>query len=246
MLRRSHFNGSMVAGGELGGSAIGAPSVAHIGEIRWRRTDSGMIKSQGAFSVATAVLLLAVMTACGSDADPDSTPPPSPSVSETVASPSPSPTSPEDEASASAVEAVTAYYSTIDSLRQDTEAPINNLEAVAVSTQLSAQQKFLASQRNDGLHQVGDTKVIETKIQSVSLDNSDPSAGRVPSVTIDVCWDVSGADLLDTDGKSVVPADRADRGWTRLTVANYSWETDPEGGWRVAGGKDVEKAPCAA
>src|SRR3546814_1596691 len=94
------FNVSMVAGGELGGSAIGAPSVAHTGEVRWRRTDSDMTKSQGAFSVATAVLLLAVMTACGSDADPDSTPTPSPSVSETVTSPSPSPTSPEEEASA--------------------------------------------------------------------------------------------------------------------------------------------------
>lgn len=186
------------------------------------------------------------MTACGSDAAPDSTPTPSPSVGETVTSPNPSPTSPEDEASASAVEAVTAYYSTIDSLRQDPKAPISNLDAVAVSTQLSAQQKFLTSQRNDGLHQVGDTKIIVTKIQSVSLDNSDPPAGRVPSVTIDVCWDVSGADLLDADGKSVVPADRADRGWTRLTVANYSWETDPQAGWRVAGGEDVEKSPCTA
>ncbi|WP_300399946.1 hypothetical protein [Nocardioides sp.] len=141
---------------------------------------------------------------------------------------------------------MTTYYATIDSLRQDPEAPISNLEAVAVSTQLSAQQKFLASQRNDGLYQVGDTKVIETKIQSVSLDNSDPSTGRVPSVTIDVCWDVSGADLLDVDGKSVVPSDRADRGWTRLTVANYTWDTDPKGGWRIAGGKDMEKSPCTA
>lgn len=246
MLRRSHFNGSIVAGGELGGPAIGAPSVAPTGEIRWRRTDSAMTKSQRVFSVATAVLLLAAMAACGSGSNPDSSPTPSPSVSETVKSPSPSPASPEDEASASAVDAVTAYYSTIDSLRQDPEAPISNLDAVAVSTQLSAQEKFLASQRSDGLHQVGDTKVIETKVQSVSLDNSDPSAGRVPSVTIDVCWDVSAADLLDAHGKSVVPADRADRGWTRLTVANYSWDTDPEGGWRVAGGKDVEKSPCTA
>src|SRR3546814_638420 len=174
-----------------------------------------MVKFSRAFSVATAGLMLAAVAACGSDNDTDSTPTRSPGARETITSPSPSPTSPEDEASASAVEAVTTYYATIDSLRQDPEAPISNLEAVAVSTQLSAQQKFLASQRNDGLYQVGDTKVIETKIQSVSLDNSDPSTGRVPSVTIDVCWDVSGADLLDVDGKSVVPSDRADRGWTR-------------------------------
>lgn len=245
MLRRSHFNGSIVAGGELGGSAIGAPSVAHTGEVRWRRTDSGMTKSQGAFSVATAVLLLAVMTACGSDADPDSTPTPSPSVSETVTSPSPTPTSPEDEASASAVEAVTAYYATVDKVRQDADSPATDLDAVAISTQLSAQKHLLESQRSAGNRQTGNTEVVEANVQSVTLDNSDPKAGHVPTVTIDVCWDVSDVDVLDPTGQSVVTPERADRGWTRLIVANYSWTSDPDSGWRVAGGKDLEKSPCA-
>lgn len=246
MLRRSHFNGSIVAGGELGGSAIGAPSVAHTGKVRWRRTDSGMTKSQGAFSVATAVLLLAVMTACGSDADPDSTPTPtpSPSVSETVASPTPSPTSPEDEASASAVETVASYYAMTDLLLQDSTVGLDQLDAVATSTQLSALTKFLTTQRDGGFHQTGDTKVVETKVQSVSLDNSDPKAGRVPSVTVDVCLDVSDTDFLNSSGKSVVPADRPARSWTRLSIANYSWDADPAGGWRVAGGEDLEKQPC--
>lgn len=244
MLRRSHFNGSMEPGGGLGGPAIGAPPVAPAGRFRWKWTDSAMTKSQGVFSVATAGLLLVVMTACGSDADPDSTPTPSPSVSETGTSPSPSPTSPEDEASASAVEAVTAYYSTVDKVRQDESSPATDLEAVAVSTQLSAQQRFLATQRSDGNRQTGDTGVVETKVQSVTLDNSDPKAGRVPTATIDVCWDVSDVDVLDPAGKSILSSERADRGWTRLTVANYSWDTDPDGSWRVAGGKDLEKPPC--
>lgn len=244
MLRRSHFNGSIVAGGELGGSAIGAPSVAHTGEVRWRRTDSGMTKSQGAFSVATAVLLLAVMTACGSDADPDSTPTPSPSVTESIPA-SPSETvSPEDAASAASIAMVQDYYSVTDLLLQDASVPLTRLESVATSSQLSAQRTFLKGERKAGTTQAGDTEIIETKIQSVSLDNSDPSAGHVPSVTIDVCWDVTNVDVLDADGKSIVATGRPDRGWTRLTVANYSWDTDPEGSWRVASGEDLVKSPC--
>jgi len=203
-----------------------------------------MTKSHGALSVATAVLLLAVMAACGSDANSDSSPTPSPSVSETVTSPSPSSTSPEDEASASAVEAVTAYYATVDKVRQDADSPATDLDTVAISTQLSAQKNLLTSQRGNGNRQTGDTEVVEAKVQSVTLDNSDPKAGRVPTVTIDVCWDVSDVDVLDPTGKSVVTSDRADRGWTRLTVANYSWTSDPDGGWRVAGGKDLERSPC--
>lgn len=64
-------------------------------------------------------------------------------------------------------------------------------------------------------------------------------------MTIDVCWDVSDVDVLDRTGQSVVTPERADRGWTRLIVANYSWTSDPDSGWRVAGGKDLEKSPCA-
>src|SRR3546814_12115595 len=111
MLRRSLFNGSMVAGGELGGSAIGAPSVAHTGEVRWRRTDSGMTKAQAAFSVATAVLQLAAMTACGSDADPDATATQSPSVRGKVTHPRTAPPPPEDGAAAYADQARPDYSS---------------------------------------------------------------------------------------------------------------------------------------
>lgn len=244
MLRRSHFNGSIVAGGELGGPAIGAPSVADTGEIRWRRTDSAMTKSQRVFSVPAAVLLLAAMAACGSGSNPDSSPTPSPSVTESSPA-SPSETaSPEDAASAASIALVQDYYTVTDLLLQDASVPLTRLESVATSSQLSAQQTFLKGERKAGTTQAGDTEIVETKIQSVSLDNSDPTAGRVPSVTIDACWDVSDVDVLDADGKSIITTDRPDRGWTRLTVANYSWDADPEGSWRVASGEDLEKTPC--
>jgi hypothetical protein len=82
------------------------------------------------------------------------------------------------------------------------------------------------------------------QVQSVNLDNSDPSAGKVPTVQVDVCVDVSDVDILDKAGKSTVSQRRPDTGWTRFTVANYHWSSHPKDGWRVATGEDLKKAPC--
>lgn len=200
--------------------------------------------STRALSVATAALLLAAVTACSSDDAPNGAP--SPTASNSGSAPSPTATSPEDQASADAVEIVGTYYATIDDLRQDATTSPDALNDVAVGTQLTAQKNLLASLRGDGTSQTGDTHVADTQVQSVTFDNSDPESGKVPTVVIDVCWDVRDVDVLDSNGKSIVTADRPDTGWTRLTVANYSWDSNPGDGWRVAGGEDLEKAPCAA
>jgi hypothetical protein len=96
------------------------------------------------------------------------------------------------------------------------------------------------------LRQVGATRIETLKVQSVNLDNSEPSAGKVPTVTVDVCWDVSGAGLIDKSGHSVVKPGRADTGWTRYTVANYHWSGNPSDGWRIATSQDLKKTSCAA
>lgn len=244
MLRRSHLTGSMVEGGDLGGTAIGAPLTPLSGPSPGRWMDSAMTKFSGTFSVATAVFLLAAATACGSDSAPD----PTPTAAANASSPStaaPATGTPEEAATSAAEGAVGDYYALTDLLLQDDTVSLDRLDEVAISTQLSAQENFLTAERAAGTQQRGDTVILETKVQSVSLDNSDPKTGRVPSVTIDVCWDVSEVDVLDASGTSMVASDRPDRGWTRLTVANYAWDTDPEAGWRVAGGQDLEKTPCA-
>jgi hypothetical protein len=109
---------------------------------------------------------------------------------------------------------------------------------VASSSQLTAQKNLLKSQRDGGLLQVGDTKIVELNVESVSLDSP-------ATALIDVCWDVSGVDIVDADGKSVVSPDRKDVGWTRFTVTNDKWDSAPTEGWRVSGGSDLENAPCA-
>ncbi|MGK2852996.1 MAG: hypothetical protein ACSLE3_02630, partial [Microbacteriaceae bacterium] len=138
------------------------------------------------------------------------------------------------------------YYATVDRLGQHPGASLKDLSRVAVGAQLSEVRLLLESQREANEKQVGDTEVAELEVQSVNLDNSDPDAGRVPTVQIDVCWDVSSVDVVDAKGKSVVSGDRPDSGWTRLTVANYHYNANPLGGWRVATGQDLKKDPCVA
>ena len=203
-----------------------------------------MRRARRAGSVATAALIVAVMASCASD---DTTPLPTPSTSPapTLTSPVPTthtatPTPPSD--SEVAAEAATAllrtYFATVDRVRQDPQRPASDLDAVASSSQLTAQKGLLENQRVDGLRQLGDTRVIEVSVESVNLD--DPA-----TAVVDVCWDVSAVDIIDESDKSVVSPERKDLGWTRFTVTNTTWASAPTDGWRVSGGSDLEKAPCA-
>lgn len=193
--------------------------------------------------VATYIMALAAFTSCA-QSGPDT----SPTIPSTQSSrvPSEAQTSATEAAAAAATTTVHDYYTTLDRLRQDHSKPIGTLSKVETSTQLSADRHLLEGERSKKLRQVGDTEVADTSVESVNLDNSDPDAGKVPTVTVDVCWDVSEADLVDASGKSVVSPDRADIGWTRYIVANYHYRTDPLTGWRVASAQDLEQPPCEA
>lgn len=198
----------------------------------------------GLISLATSTLLLAGVSACNDIAEnPSASPTASPSSPDTK-SPSQSPSSDSQDASTAAETVVRRYFTVLDGLRQDPAKPLRQLSAVATSTQLAAQKRLLTTERDQALHQVGTTRVADLTVQSVSLDNSDPSAGKVPTVTVDVCWDVGGADLIDGSGKSVVSSDREPTGWTRYTVANYHWSENPSGGWRIATSQDLKQTPC--
>jgi hypothetical protein len=200
----------------------------------------------GLISWATGTVMLAAVAACGgSDTDPPATAEPS-SMSPSSPTTSSSPSSPSDAATADATEAVRSYFTVVDQLRSDPAAGLKKLKSVATSAQLNAVETLIGRQRDEGQRQTGTTAINELQVQSVNLDNSDPKAGKVPTVVIDVCWDVSKVDVLDKSGKSIVSPDRPDTGWTRYTVANYNYAADPTGGWRVATGQDLKQTPCAA
>jgi len=140
---------------------------------------------------------------------------------------------------------VREYYQVLNELRQDAAKPLGRLRTVAISLDLASQERFIRAERRDGLRQVGETEIADLTVQSVDLNNSDPKAGRVPTVVVDVCYDVTDADIVDADGESVVPSHRPDRGWVRHTVANYEWDSDPARAWRVASSQTIEREPCA-
>ena len=180
------------------------------------------------------------VSGCSNDGtDPSASETPTPSSPATTAtSPTTTPPSESETASEAASVAVRKYFATVDRVRKDVERPETDLDGVASSAELLAQKNLLKSQRKDGLHQVGETKLVEVRVESVSLESP-------VTVLVDVCWDVSAVDIRDGDGKSVVTPERRDVGWTRLTVTNGSWEAAPTDGWRVSGGSDLERAPCA-
>lgn len=198
--------------------------------------------------LATGTLLLAAVSGCAdNDADPAPTPPSSSSPTQSMEpTGSASPTSPNDAATADATAAMTDYYAVLDGLRADPSSDLKKLKTVAIGAQLNAVQTLVERQRDQGQRQTGTTAISELEVQSVNLDNSDPDAGNVPTVVIDICWDVTKVDVLDKSGKSIVSPNRPDTGWTRYTVANYDYAADPSGGWRVATGQDLKQTPCAA
>ena len=203
-----------------------------------------MTTARGVTALATAALLLAAGTSCADSRNDSAASGSQTPISRPSSTTSQQPT--ESEAASQAVsQVVRQYFAVLDKLRQQPNRPLNGLSEVATSIQLSSQRTLLKGERRKGLRQIGDTKIADLNVQSVNLDNSDPKAGRIPTVVVDVCWNVSDADLVDKSGKSVVSRSRPDIGWTRYTVANYHWKSNRTDGWRVASGQDLKRTPCA-
>lgn len=209
---------------------------------------SGMTNTRSTLALAVAALLVCALASCSEDPASTTTPTKSPSSptssSSTLTS---APPTDSEVAQQAAAEVVRDYFETVDLLRQDPTRPLTELKKVAISGQLASEEILTRNQRKVGNRQTGDSQVVQVEVQSVNLDNSDPVGGRIPIVQLDVCWDVSQVDILDRQGRSIITADRPDRGWTRYTVANHSWKTTrPAVGWRISTGRDLEKTPCSA
>lgn len=202
----------------------------------------------GRISVLATVTAVAIAVGgCASDGNvPAASPSPSPSSPAPTTATTTTPPSDSEVASEAASVVLRKFYAVRNRLRQDPSQPLTLLDDVAISTQLAAQQQLFKKERKQGLHQTGETRIAELEVQSVNLDNSDPKAGKVPTVQIDICLDVSRVDVIDKDGKSIISPDRPDTGWIQYLVSNYQWDTDPDGGWRVASGQDIEREPCEA
>lgn len=180
-------------------------------------------------ATAAAVLaaLLTLTTACGND-DPAPTPAPTPTATTSK------PATPKDQAISDATKALDRYYDVTNSLRLDKSQPISKLDRVAIGFGLSNTQAEMAGYRKEkGVTESGNATFTVIKILNVSLDNSNPKIGRVPSVMIEVCNDVSDVKAVDSTGKSLINPDRKDRSIATFNVANYAYKKNPQNGWKV-------------
>ena len=143
---------------------------------------------------AVVVLSVLLLTGCvGSD--PPVTPAPTPSSTPLFAS--------DAEALKAAEAAYKRFNDVADQILHDGGADPDRLKAVATGSLLKENLEGFKEARSKGLRSTGAVIARDIDLQSV---NSDPSE----AVVIYVCEDVSGVDLLDSSGTSVVKPNRPD------------------------------------
>lgn len=141
-------------------------------------------------------------------------------------------TSPESTATSLSKDLIPRYYRLADeAIQSPSTANAEGFKEVATSSALIDLQNLLAASREQGLHQIGATTLISVKNPRVDLV-ADVPKNQIPTVQWDVCYDVSGLNVVDKDGKSIVPAGRALRALVLVGVSNYQYPA--KDGWRVS------------
>jgi hypothetical protein len=199
-------------------------------------------------NVRTAAVMAIAAAFLAGCSEPEPTPDPTtPATSvspTTTASPSPSPLTPEEEATAAAEEVVRDYFETVPRCLAD---PLNTepscFDDVAVGTELNDSRNSLIAAKQVESTASGTLEVISLERQSVDLANDqEASPPIVPVVIFQVCTDVSQFQIVDKDGSSLVPADRAPRVRTNMGVLNYDYPDAT--GWRVGWVEELEEPSC--
>jgi len=190
-------------------------------------------------TIAAALLLTATLGACTS-AGGNGVATSSPSASSSSSASTPATTtatptqSPEELAIAAAKEKIPAYFAVSDKSLQDTKAfNREEFKTVAITTALDDLGNLYSAFQAQDYKQVGATTVESMSDPKVNLTmDLKKTPPDVPNVQLQVCIDVSKLNVVDSAGKSVVPANRKPRQLWRIGVANY--EYPKAAGWRVA------------
>lgn len=105
-------------------------------------------------------------------------------------------------------------------------------DSVTIGTELLNMRNALVAARQMQTRVVGDIRVESVTTGKVSLVNDTQATPPVvPTVTLRVCRDLTNFNVVDKDGKSIVPPGRKPRGVDALSVYNYEYP-DPAK-WRV-------------
>lgn len=161
-----------------------------------------------------AVVLALGLFAAGctkSEPQPQPTPTPPSTSQSATASPSPTltptPTIPASEAAA--IARARGYVAMLDKLSSNPKANLDELSTVARGKAADKWRQILLDDRSVGHRQTGSTKLT---LVSAKVGSSDQRW------VVTMCLDVSGVDVVDRDGKSVVAKNRPDRVRDVLTV----------------------------
>lgn len=195
---------------------------------------------------AAGAALLGALAGCNSSSE--AAPPivkttrPSPSSTASPSQTASTPATPEEQAVAQAQQAVRSYWQVTDQLGVQANVDLDSLRTISTGTALNDARNQLLSQQKQGWKQVGSTRLVSMDATAVSfLNKPAQQPPQVPHVDLDVCYDVSGVNVVDTAGRSVVSAHRPDKALAKMGVVNYQWPSTQE--WKVAYTTFTEK-PC--
>ncbi len=198
-------------------------------------------------AVSVLVTLLAIVgiayLVLGGD-EPEATPPPPVAVDE-PAEPDPVEPpvaqTPADVAAAEAQERYREFLRIGDQIGREGYETSSLYDTVLVSPQRALEEvEFRQSQQLPDARVIGDTELASLSVVSVDLE---PEPGGYPTVVLQACIDVSGVDVVDGSGNSLVSPERVDR--TRSTVTLYRLEATAERpeGWYVTEATSLGE-PC--
>lgn len=190
----------------------------------------------GSLAIAAAILLAACTdggagTPTGTTSvviGASSTPPPSTPSTSVMTTP------PTEAATARADEVVRAYYRAQSTcLANPDKVEVTCFDQVAIGTALADARNSLVSAKAMQTRTVGGIQVISAQTTKVDLANDvTKTPPIVPMVAVRTCIDVSNFNVVDKEGKSIVPPQRKPRSVGSVVVVNYKYP-DPSR-WRVA------------
>jgi len=158
--------------------------------------------------LGAVVLALGLLVAgCTKSQPPQPTPTPSSATQSATASPTATTTIPASEAAA--IARARGYVAMLDTLSSNPKANLDELSTVARGRAADKWRQIILDDRSAGQRQTGTTKLTLLSAKAGASDQQ---------WVVAMCLDVSGVDVVDRDGKSVVAKNRPDRVRDVLTI----------------------------
>ena len=196
-----------------------------------------------------AVVTLLALAGTGYVLTNDDEAPPRPAPAPSVAAPSaaapsaqPAPPTANDLAATEAQERYREYLRVEDEVGASAYRNFTPFTTVAVVPELGLRRLAFEKFQAVGARQVGTGELASLVTTSVNLL---PQPGAYPEVVLKSCLNVSGIDVIDATGKSLVTSAREPRSNTSVTMLQYEPGTKgaERGGWYVYEIKSIA-APC--